>query len=78
MALFKILKKGAPRRRGLALPRIDATLKVDLTPHPKGDRASMGIYGGRCQNAAKIAFLVTICIFDDLLESAKISLLNEN
>jgi hypothetical protein len=28
-----IVKKGAPLRRGLASPRIDATLKVDLTPY---------------------------------------------
>jgi len=28
------VKKGAPLRRGLALPRIDATLKVDSTPYP--------------------------------------------
>ena len=28
------VKKGAPRRRGLASPRIDATLKVDSTLLP--------------------------------------------
>jgi hypothetical protein len=28
------VKKGAPLRRGLALSRIDAALKVDLTPYP--------------------------------------------
>jgi hypothetical protein len=31
---IEILKKGAPLRRGLALPRIDATSKVDITPYP--------------------------------------------
>ena len=28
------VKKGAPPRRGLALPRIDATLNMDSTPYP--------------------------------------------
>jgi len=57
-----IVKKGAPLRRGLALPRIDATLKVDSTPCPKGDRAPTGILESLYQNATKTPFLLAICI----------------
>jgi hypothetical protein len=54
------VKKGAPLRRGLASPRIDATLKVDSTHYPRLNLASTGNYESRYQNDTKTAFLVTL------------------
>ena len=53
------VKKGAPLRRGLASPKIDATLNVDSTPCPNGDRAALRILESRYQNDTKTVFLLT-------------------
>jgi hypothetical protein len=68
MALFEILKKGAPRRRGLASSRIDAALKVDITPYPMRDRGSTGNCEGWCHFDTKIAFLLTLREMENLLK----------
>jgi len=62
------VKKGAPLRRGLVSPRIDATLNMDLTPYPKGDRAPTGILEGLYQNDTKTAFLLTLRKSKNLLK----------
>jgi len=62
------VKKGAPPRRGLALLRIDATLKMDLTPYPKGDRATLRTCESLYQKDTKTAFLLTFRKFDNQLK----------
>jgi hypothetical protein len=54
------VKNGTPLRRGLASPRIDATLKVDSTPHPMRNRAALRILESRCQNDTKTGLLLTL------------------
>ena len=64
------VKKGAPLRRGLASPRIDATLNVDSTPCPNGDRAALRILEGLYQNDTKTVFLLSFCVFPDAADSS--------